>query len=68
MQIWVCWTQRAILLEQLEGETGKVTPSLAATGSRIATVAPQAKSIRVYNRADNSTEEYEFAVKSKTAM
>ena len=49
-------------LEQLEGETGKVTPSLAATGSRIATVAPEAKAIRVYNRADNTTEEYEFAV------
>ena len=49
-------------LEQLEGETGKVTPSLAATGSRIATVAPGAKSIRVYDRADNSTKEYEYAV------
>lgn len=50
-------------LEQLEGETGKVTPSLAATGSRIATVAPEAKAIRVYDRADNTTAEYEYAVK-----
>lgn len=50
-------------MEQLEGETGKVTPSLAAAGSRIATVAPGAKSIRVYDRADNTTAEYEYAVK-----
>lgn len=50
-------------LEQLEGETGKVTPSLAAAGSRIATVAPEAKSIRVYDRADTATAEYEYAVK-----
>ena len=50
------------LIEQLEGETGKVTPSLAATGSRIATVAPEAKSIRVYDRANNTTAEYEYAV------
>ena len=50
-------------MEQLEGETGKVTPSLAAAGSRIATVAPEAKAIRVYDRADNTTAEYEYAVK-----
>jgi len=50
-------------LEQLEGETGKVMPSLAAAGSRIAVVAPEAKAIRVYDRADGSTAEYEYAVK-----
>ncbi len=49
-------------LEPLEGETGKVTPSLAATGSRIATVAPEAKAIRVYDRADNTTKDYEYSV------
>ena len=49
-------------LESLEGEMGKVTPTLAAAGSRIATVAPEAKAIRVYDRADNSTTEYEYAV------
>ena len=49
-------------IEQLEGETGRVTPSLAAAGSRIATIAPEAKAIRVYDRADESTAEFEYAV------
>lgn len=50
------------LLEQLEGETGKATPKLAASGSSIATIAPEAKAIRVYHRADGTSVDFEYAV------
>lgn len=60
--------QNGNMVEQLEGETGKVTPTLAASGSRIATIAPEAKAIRVYDRADGTSADYEYAIAENSSV
>lgn len=50
-------------LDQLEGETSQVSPVVAALGTKVATIAPEAKAIRVYDRADGSSEDIEYAVR-----
>ncbi|MCE5189447.1 MAG: hypothetical protein LLF75_09765 [Eubacteriales bacterium] len=60
--------QNGSMVEQLEGETGKATPTLAASGSRIATIAPEAKAIRVYDRADGTSANYEYAIAENSSV
>jgi len=52
-------------LDQLEGETNLMMPMVAAFGTKVATIAPEAKAIRVYDRADGSSVEYEYAVRQE---
>ena len=54
-------------LDQLEGETNGVTPMVAARGTKVATIAPEAKAIRVYDRADGSSEDIEYSVRQDGA-
>lgn len=50
-------------LDQLEGETNQTMPMVAALGTKVATIAPEAKAIRVYDRADGSSEDIEYAIR-----
>ena len=52
-------------LDQLEGETNQVMPMVAAFGTKVATIAPEAKAIRAYDRADGSSEDIEYAVRQE---
>ena len=47
-------------VEQLEGEANKLMPLVAAQGTKIATIAPEAGAVRVYDRADGSKKDYDY--------
>lgn len=52
--------------DPLVGEMQKVVPTVAALGSRVATIAPEAKAVRVYDRSNQTETDYpyEFAENS----
>ena len=53
--------------DQLEGEANKIMPIVAAQGTKIATIAPEAKAVRVYDRADGTSADYEYAFSEENA-
>lgn len=54
-------------LDQLEGESNLVMPAVAAHGTKIATIAPEAKAIRVYDRSDGSSTDFDYDVRQQSA-
>lgn len=55
-------------VETLEGETSKVSPRLTASGSKIATITPGGTGIRVTDRADGTSVDFEYPIVENTTM
>lgn len=54
--------------ESLEGETAKISPRLAASGSKIATITPGGTGIRVTDCADGTSVDFEYPLVENTTM
>lgn len=55
-------------VETLEGETSKISPRLTASGSKIATITPGGTGIRVTDRADGTSVDFEYPIVENTTM